>query len=312
MDSPSLPIGLCRLPPDSEQVLDADEEVFSLYTDLQLRSQSESDSSFRGLGHVDSHKDVLLVKFELAESSSVADSHQNTGRSRKKRVSRSEKRVKTMDMEVQIAQDKTALRSRKGDTGSVVWKASIDFARQVLQHAYFPTHDVWSLFDYVKLKEAHVLELGSGTGLLGVLLSPLVQKYTVTDIEDLIPLIQKNLVLNSRGNSNVDATPLDWLALEKATSQMRSRNFSFDPVDLLLIVDCIYHPSLLPAFLETIDYLTTQSVTTVLIVVELRAEDVIREFLEGWLAIPSWKIWRVGGGDGGWMGRPYVLWIGMK
>jgi protein N-lysine methyltransferase METTL21D len=209
---------------------------------------------------------------------------------------------------------------------------SIDFARLVLQQAHFPSPDTWSFFDYAKLKESHVLELGyansflysslpllhyfrysSGTGLLGVLLSPLVRKYTATDIEDLIPLIQKNLSLNFPNwpdKSNVSATALDWFALQSSTPQMRLRNFSFEPVDLLLIVDCIYHPSLLPAFLDTINYLTMPELTTVLVVVELRAEDVIREFLERWLAMPCWKIWRVGGG--GLMGRPCVLWVGSK
>ncbi|KAF5353071.1 hypothetical protein D9758_008761 [Tetrapyrgos nigripes] len=319
MDSTLIHPNLCRLPSDSEQVVDADEEVFSLYTDLQSYSGSgpNSSSSFRGLGHVDSHQDVLVVNFELTEATTSADGVDHDSRSRKKRKSHRERKAKSIDVEVQIAQDKTALRSRKGDTGSVVWKASIDFARLVLQGAHFPSHETWSLFDYAKLKESHVLELGSGTGLLAVLLSPLVKKYTATDIEDLIPLIQKNLALNlpnwpDVNKSNVSATSLDWLVLRNTTPQLRSRNFSFEPIDLLLIVDCIYHPSLLPAFLETIDYLTTPGSTTVLVVVELRAEDVIREFLERWLAMPLWKIWRVGGGDGGLMDRPYVLWAGWK
>jgi protein N-lysine methyltransferase METTL21D len=31
--------------------------------------------------------------------------------------------LEILEKEIQIAQDKTSLRSRKGDTGSVVWKA---------------------------------------------------------------------------------------------------------------------------------------------------------------------------------------------
>ncbi|THU80520.1 hypothetical protein K435DRAFT_695448, partial [Dendrothele bispora CBS 962.96] len=294
--------------------------VFFLYTDLQSHPQSQQDATFRGLGHVDSHKDVLVVTLELTkppEPDNVEVHHEKSGRSRKKRPSSHKRDLMGMDIEVQIAQDKTALRSRKGDTGSVVWKASVDFGHLILQNVHFPTHNICPLFDYAKLKKSHVLELGyisilSGTGLLSVLLSPLVQKYTATDIEDLIPLIQKNLDLNLSANSNVNAAPLDWLVIQKTTSKMRSQHFSFDSIDLLLIVDCIYHPSLLPALLETIDYLAIPGLTTVLVVVELRADDVIREFLDRWLKMACWTIWRVGGGDGCLMGRPYVLWVGVK
>lgn len=150
--------------------------------------------------------------------------------------------------------------------------------------------------------------------MLCVALSPLVRQYTVTDIHDLVPLIQKNLVLNFPKwplNSNVSLEPLDWLELQKLSPSNRSRFFKFDPVDLLLVVDCIYHPSLVPPLVETIDYMATD-VTTVLVVVELRAEDVIREFLSCWLSLPSWEIWRVGSGEDQIMKRPYAMWVGRK
>lgn len=76
-------------------------------------------------------------------------------------------------------------------------------------------------------------------------------------------------------------------------------------------MDCIYHPSLLPALVETIDYLTTPGVTAVLVVVELRAEDVIREFLELWLNASTkgaWEIWHVDEV----MEGPYAVWVGWK
>jgi len=133
----------------------------------------------------------------------------------------------------------------------------------------------------------------------------------VTDIAALLPLIRKNLSLNFDGwpsNSNIAIEELDWEALHSSTPALRTANFTYSPIDLLLAVDCIYHPSLLPSLVETIDFLATPQKTAVLVVVELRAEDVVREFLERWIGTESWEVWRVGG----LLGMPYVAWIGWK
>ncbi|KAL4250006.1 hypothetical protein ABKN59_005937 [Abortiporus biennis] len=315
--------GVCNIPADSSLIEDADEEVFLLYTDLAGKSTGASSNvaSFRGLGHVDSHQDILTVTFELTSSEKIP-SPIPSKQSKKGRTIRQKKQktVETETIEVHIAQDKTALRSRKGDTGSVVWKASIDFAQHILQQHH--SHTFNSLFDYAKLEDAHVLELGAGTGLLGVVLGRLVRQYTATDIDPLIPLIRKNLSLNIPGwvdpsqqqvgpcTRSVTAEPLDWVVLHQHAPS-RKPIYSFEPVDLLLVVDCIYHPSLLPSLVHTIDYLTTPGRTAVLVLVELRAEDVIREFLERWLKISSegsWEIWHVNGGVEG----PYAMWLGWK
>jgi hypothetical protein len=107
--------------------------VFLLYSNLQTSSASGSGSSlgsFRGLGHVDSRRDSLAVKFELTpptryihlDTSNVLPSpngrNKKSGTSKRARKGGGEKTV-----EIKLAQDTTALRSRKGDTGSVLWKA---------------------------------------------------------------------------------------------------------------------------------------------------------------------------------------------
>jgi hypothetical protein len=163
----------------------------------------------------------------------------------------------------------------------------------------------------------------AGTGLLGVALSEFVSRYTITDIEDLIPLIRKNVILNfpnwsssshipGKGTGgNIHVESLDWIVLEKTPAYLRERNFSFmPPIDLLLVIDCIYHTSLLPPLVESIDYLSTPDHTAVLVVVELRSDDVIRSFLELWIAKPGWKIWRLG--REGNLDRPYIMWVGWK
>ena len=175
----------------------------------------------------------------------------------------------------------------------------------------------------------------AGTGLLGIALSPIVARYTLTDVDALVPLIQKNVAHNlnlpsiprstvagrrpahgggypaSRGeDTNIVVEALDWEILCGASPALRRASFHYPPIDLLLVVDCIYHPSLLPALLATIDHLGTPGMTTVLVVVELRAEDVVREFLTGWLSLSNgaWQIWSVTDV----MDGPYAVWVGWK
>ncbi|KAK2465685.1 hypothetical protein APHAL10511_002229 [Amanita phalloides] len=302
-------IGAIRLPPGSEVVTDADEEVFIIYSLLQSKpAASDKDSKFRGLGHVDSLTDVLDINFEIKLPSNNCPEGGRPGskraRSRKRHVEINEKVI-----HVTLAQDKTALRTRKGDTGSVLWKASIDFAQLVLEQIHSIPND--SLLDPKKLQEQHILELGSGTGLLSVVFAPLVGHYTATDLSELVPLMRKNISLNFPGWSvnNVSAEELDWISLSTASVALRKRIANFRPVDILLVVDCIYHPSLLPHLVETIDYLSIPGRTVVLVLVELRAEDVIREFLTIWLNQPMWRIWRIGNDT---FPMPYVAWAGCK
>lgn len=107
-------MNLFRLPVESELVTDADEEVFHLYTSLS--TEDSTSQGFRGLGHVDSRKDTLSITFELQAPVRASDPSLRKAKGKRRDVS-------CKLIEVELAQDKTALRSRKGDTGSVLWKA---------------------------------------------------------------------------------------------------------------------------------------------------------------------------------------------
>lgn len=104
-------------------------QVFLLYTELAGKTSSSpsTPSSFRGLGHVDSHKDILTVSFDLKPRDAEPLSVPRVGTHRERKHKAEKKRVRRnptgQTIEVQLAQDKTALRSRKGDTGSVLWIA---------------------------------------------------------------------------------------------------------------------------------------------------------------------------------------------
>ena len=108
--------------------------------------------------------------------------------------------------------------------------------------------------------------------------------------------------------SNIVAQDLDWTALQSAPPALRAKAFSFEDIDIILVVDCVYHPRLVSPLVDTIHYLTTPGRTVVMVAVELRAEDVVREFLETWMRSDArWQIWSVGEQR---LDSTYALWVG--
>ena len=91
------------------------------------------------------------------------------------------------------------------------------------------------------------------------------RRYTATDIPALIPLLRKNLASTFApptsgaiaSTAAVTAAALDW-----TLPPQRQIDICDDPLDVLLVV------------------------------AELRAEDVLREFLHGWIEL-GWSIWSV-------------------
>ena len=168
----------------------------------------------------------------------------------------------------------------------------------------------------------------AGTGLLSIVLSSLVRQYTVTDLSSILPLIRKNIALNSSTNmlQDIQVEELDWLHLLQTPPLTRNRIYPLPTTeqayDLILAVDCIYNPALLPALIETIDYYTASGGRTmVCVVMELRQEDVVREFLEEWIGKGGWEIRRVPAckreekedGEGrGFLDARYAVWVGWK
>lgn len=110
------------------------------------------------------------------------------------------------------------------------------------------------------------------------------RKYTATDIPALLPLLRKNAL-----SSSVTIAALDWTLPALRQVDLLGP----DAPDVLLAVDCIYHPALVRPLLTTLTALATPLHTAAVVVAELRAEDVLREFLQGWMEL-GWRVWSVG------------------
>lgn len=131
-----------RIPTDSEIVEDADEEVcsqliqcwllitsgqvFILYCELQKQTFNDS-QKHRGLGFVDPRQNILTVTIELNGGDIPTENPESKPNFEKKRtrtrVKPLSQHIDDKSIEVNLAQDITALRTRKGDTGSVLWHA---------------------------------------------------------------------------------------------------------------------------------------------------------------------------------------------
>jgi protein N-lysine methyltransferase METTL21D len=142
----------------------------------------------------------------------------------------------------------------------------------------------------------------AGTGLLALALSPLVRRYTATDIPALVPLLRKNL-LSTPSTTAVTVTALDW-----SLSTLRQIDVGADSPDVLLVVDCIYHPTLVRPLLATMSALARPWHTVALVVAELRAEDVLCEFLERWIVL-GWRVWSVADGL---LGARWGMWVAWR
>ncbi|GAA5995087.1 uncharacterized protein JCM10292_004532 [Rhodotorula paludigena] len=238
-----------NLPRGSTLVQDVDEEIFLLYTRKLQVSSSGSGSAASdeqagdkgGLGFHSSTQEILPVSLTIRDPL-AAQSTSNERLSSKGARGKGKKGQKKDEVVVQVDvhQALDALRNRKGDTGSVVWRLSLNLAQYLLQQHHFPSPACPALLP--DLSTSTILELGSGTGFLGVALrsiwqgsssSPARGRWIFSDQLVNLPLVMRNLRGNgvlpaasdsartaSRRNpstsggdvATVEVLELDWLA----------------------------------------------------------------------------------------------------
>jgi len=93
-----------------------------------------------------------------------------------------------------------------------------------------------------------VVELGSGTGLVGLIAAKLgASKVWITDQQPLLGIMQQNLSMNSL-QYNCVVTELDWGTSIPTT---------IPPPDVILAADCVYFEPAFPLLVNTLDALAT-------------------------------------------------------
>nr|KIR84191.1 hypothetical protein I308_05606 [Cryptococcus tetragattii IND107] len=286
--------------------------------------------SSEGLGYLNMTQSVLELQLDFTSPlkrpvEEIESYHQrkdakSRGKRGKKKDVEENKGMQSVD--VRLQQDLTALKGRKGDTGSVLWRSSLYLARHILSQYYHPSAHDTSLLDPSLLKSCRILELGCGTGLLAVLLSRICGQYTASDRLENLKLVQRNIELNdltvgdNKTNSltspqkSVRLEEIDWVQVSEDCKKQNSRLESkrnHEEYDLVLAVDCIYNEALVPPLIDTFArYCPVGGRTMVWVVVELRSAEVMTTFLDSWLQDPSgpWTIVRLGeNAMGDWEGK---------
>ncbi|KAF7201853.1 protein N-lysine methyltransferase METTL21D [Nothobranchius furzeri] len=158
-----------------------------------------------------------------------------------------------------------------GDVGCVVWDAAIVLAKYLeTKQFYEPTSgvNVWS--------GKTVVELGAGTGVVGLMAATLGAQVKVTDLEDLLPLLKVNIQENQAliSSGSITAKVLKW---GEDISEF------LPPPHYILMADCIYYEQSIVPLVESLKLLSGPE-TCIICCYEQRTEginpEVERKFFE--------------------------------
>ncbi|XP_069007901.1 protein N-lysine methyltransferase METTL21D [Embiotoca jacksoni] len=158
-----------------------------------------------------------------------------------------------------------------GGVGCVVWDAAIVLAKYLETeqfHDASPGADVWS--------GRTVVELGAGTGVVGLMAASLGAEVTVTDLEDLQTLLRENIHENQAliTSGSITAKVLKWG--EDASEFL-------PPPHYILMADCIYYEQSIVPLVESLKLLSGPE-TCIICCYEQRTEgvnpEVERRFFE--------------------------------
>jgi predicted nicotinamide N-methyase len=140
-----------------------------------------------------------------------------------------------------------------GEEGVVVWDAALVLAFFLERHR-----------EQLKLGEdINVVELGAGTGVVGLVSSALGARCTLTDLDRLIPLLEESISLNDHID-RIQARPLHWGDPDQVES------FSKNPPDLILVADCVYYEASVVPLVVTLETLSSFAGCPVLLSYEVR------------------------------------------
>lgn len=151
----------------------------------------------------------------------------------------------------------------QGTTGLQVWDAGIVLLRFV---ALAPVAAVLAT-------HPRVVELGSGTGVVGIGAAALGGDVVMTDLPEVLPLLRHNVALNAeivaRAQGSLSVVELRW-GVGAVPREL------VDP-ELVLLSDCIFETAAATLLVETLEQLCTQPRTTVLLANEQREHPKNRE-----------------------------------
>lgn len=150
----------------------------------------------------------------------------------------------------------------EGDVGCVVWDAAIVLAKY-LENQCFLQKPQNSDMKKPLLFGCHVVELGAGTGCVGLAAALLGASHvTITDLPQFIPLMEKNIIQNQDNlQCVVEVRELTWGNMEQGSA--------VSTPDTIVLADCIYYEESLEPLVSTLRSLC-ESDTTIIVSYEER------------------------------------------
>ncbi|KAG0251693.1 Methyltransferase-like protein 21D [Mortierella polycephala] len=174
----------------------------------------------------------------------------------------------------------------RGGVGSTIWDAAIVLAKYFERSNTLASRTPSGIAEHT----LHVLELGSGTGIVGLAVARMLSakgvkaKVFLTDKENCMPLLQRNIGKNPSKGVDVIAQMLDWETVsgakaksddasgtdfdatatqEPASSEEVSNKSShrLESVrwDIVILSDCIWVTALYPPLIDTLNNLIRSS-----------------------------------------------------
>jgi len=150
-----------------------------------------------------------------------------------------------------------------GSVGSWCWESAICLASYCYDHMF------------EQFRNKRIVEIGSGTGIVGLQLSALGGHVTLTDREEYLELINYNIEKNRQVlTGTAQAKTLFW------GDDFDSNDADFQNLDFVIVANCVYHSIELDQLVKTICSLCPMnSSTCVLCCYELR-NDGIRQLVD--------------------------------
>ena len=157
-----------------------------------------------------------------------------------------------------------------GDVGHVVWDAAIALSKYIDTPHFTTTHNT--------MNDKLVVELGAGTGLVGLIAAKLGATVYATDLEELVPLIRKNIDENTCSmKGSIKGVALKWGAKGDVLGLHRTP-------DIILIADCVYYEESLHPLIETVRSLCGRD-TVVYVSYEDRETDLKVELMKNFFEL---------------------------
>ena len=157
-----------------------------------------------------------------------------------------------------------------GEEAVVVWDAALVLAY------YLEKHQVDLGFDHKSTNPIHVVDIGSGTGAVGLVAAALGASVTLTDLDRCLPLLNEGIRNNLdlfRGQ-NIRACPLTWGKVDQVQNIVKeAAEVKYGAPDLILVSDCVYYEASVAPLILTLRELARSagsSGTTILLSYEVR------------------------------------------